>query len=63
VGDTSTYEFATTRAMDPTSMGEGSHEAMKEGGQGAALPMMPAAGESPAPPPAPLAAHLRYLHR
>jgi hypothetical protein len=35
--------------------------------RGGAPPMMPAAGESiallPAPPPAPLAAHLRHLHR
>jgi hypothetical protein len=50
--------------MDPISMGEGSHEAMKEGAKGQRTPMMPAAGESLAPSlPAPLAAHLRHLHR
>jgi hypothetical protein len=41
--------------MDLISIGEGSHEAMKEGAKGWRSPMMPAAGkESPAPPPAPL---------
>jgi hypothetical protein len=35
--------------MDPISMGEVSHEAMKEGAKGRRSPMMPAAGESPAP--------------
>jgi hypothetical protein len=38
--------------MDPISMGEGSQEAMKEGGYGAALPYKPATGkELPASPP------------
>jgi hypothetical protein len=57
--------------MDLISMGEGSHEAMKEGGQGAALPYDAGGGGVPraaasaaaATPPAPLAAHLRHLHR
>jgi hypothetical protein len=35
----------------------------RNGAKGRCSPMMPAAGESPAPPPAPLAAHLRHLHR
>jgi hypothetical protein len=50
--------------MDPISMGEVSHEAMKEGAKGQRSPMIPAARESLTPPlPAPLAAHLRHLYR
>jgi hypothetical protein len=72
-GDTSTHEFAATRATFsplPWILSLWGRDPMKpwmKGAKGRRSPMMPAVGESPAPAPpslpAPLAAHLRHLHR
>jgi hypothetical protein len=47
----------------PCSWGRAPMKPWRKGAKGRRSPMMPAAGESPVPPPAPLAAHLRHLHR